>query len=95
MKKFIAAGISLSSNFINAQTCTFEPANENQGATLCPPVENLDIDVVMELSNTFPARFGSFTYEFFSCDSYYLYTTVSIEDSNSQPLESGMRGLFF
>ena len=49
----------------------------------------------MELSRTFPARFGSFKYELFSCDKYYLYTFVSVEDDNSQPLSSGLRGLFF
>ena len=47
------------------------------------------------MGRTFPARFGSFEYEFFSCDSYYLYTYVSVEDQNSTPLKSGLRGLFF
>jgi len=50
---------------------------------------------VLELGSTFPARFGSFSYELFSCDKDYLYTFVSVEDNNSQPLTSGMRGLFF
>ena len=65
------------------------------GNTRFPPVPNEQEDMIMELYNTFPARFGSFKYELFSCDQFYLYTFVSIEDSNSQPLTSGMRGLFW
>jgi len=48
----------------------------------------------MELASTFPSRFGSFKYELFPCDQYYMYNFVSVEDSNSRPLEQGMRGLF-
>lgn len=99
MKSFnllILASGWFASNVVNAngQTCDFEPANENQGHTICPP-ENDDVDIVLELGSTFPARFGSFAYELFSCDKDYLYTFVSVEDNNSQPLTSGMRGLFF
>ena len=65
------------------------------GVARFPPVPNQQQDVIMELSNTFPARFGSFKYELFSCDEYYLYTFVSVENNNSQPLRSGLRGMFF
>ena len=98
MKTFnlvLAAGAFLKSEFVNASTCTFTPENENQGATMCPPNEPDDVDIVLELGSTFPAQFGSFAYTLFSCDLDYLYTKVSVEDNNSQPLKSGMRGLFF
>ena len=49
----------------------------------------------MVLWDTFPARFGAFKYELFSCDQFYLYTFVSVEDQNSQPLRGGLRGMFF
>ena len=62
---------------------------------MCPPVPGQDVDIVFGLTDTFPARIGSFAYEMFACDAYYLYTFVSVEDANSQPLTSGMRGLFF
>ena len=77
-----------------AQTCDFQPKNANQGSTLCPPQAGRDQDIILELGSTFPARFGSFSYELFPCDQYYMYTFVSVEDSNSKPLEQGLRGLF-
>ena len=48
----------------------------------------------MSLKSTFPARFGSFSYQFYSTCAYRFYNAVSVEDSNSQPLEQGLRGLF-
>jgi len=48
----------------------------------------------MALKGTFPARFGSFQYQFYSSCTYRLFNAVSVEDSNSQPLKRGMRGLF-
>ena len=65
------------------------------GQTRFPPVPKERQDLIMELGRTFPARFGSFKYELFSCDQFYLYTFVSVEDDNSQPLSSGLRGMFF
>jgi len=50
--------------------------------------------MVLALKNTFPARFGSFKYQFYSSCSYRFHNYVSIEDSNSQPLKRGMRGMF-
>ena len=72
-----------------------EHPNVGVGVARFPPVPGKQEDVIMELGNTFPARFGSFKYELFSCDEYYFYTFVSVEDSNSQPLKSGLRGMFF
>jgi len=63
-------------------------------ATRYPPIGKQQESVILELRNTFPARLGSFYYELFSCDQYYLYTYVSIEDSGSRPLTRGLRGLF-
>jgi hypothetical protein len=48
----------------------------------------------MELNKTFPARFGTFNYELFSTNCYYLYTFVSVESKDSRPLKTGLRGLF-
>ena len=95
MKAFnFALATLLATGLAQFNTCDFEPENENQGDTVCPPNPN-DQDIILELGDTVPAQFGSFAYELFSCDKDYLYTKVSVEDNNSQPLTSGMRGLFF
>ena len=92
---FVLAGAALLVPALaNSQTCDFEPANEFQGHTVCPPESGNEVDIILELGSTFPARFGSFSYELFSCDKDYLYTFVMVEDNNSTPLTSGMRGLF-
>lgn len=49
---------------------------------------------ILSLKETFPARFGSFKYQFYSSCSYRFYNGVSIEESNSQILKRGMRGMF-
>jgi len=49
---------------------------------------------VLALKQTFPARFGSFKYQYYSSCSYRFYNGVSIEESNSQIMKRGMRGLF-
>ena len=59
-----------------------------------PPFPQYNVSIILELQRTFPARLGSFQYQLFSCDKYYLYTFVSVEDDNSGPLKSGLRGMF-
>jgi len=51
MKAFnliLASGL-LASKLVNANgmTCDFEPANENQGHTICPPESGNDVDIVL------------------------------------------------